>query len=174
MTMHLWGESTASPMNAVHFGFGLGAIIAPFLAWPFMSHDTSSSQLEASIGNLTYIHSQSETNMTFLPYSKLTENLTIAANENTTISMDSESQLIYPYSIIAVIGILFTAVMMCFYCCGAPEGFPIRTPKKSTAKNLLSPGSCVPGGRTIYGIALFSVLFVYFIQVVSIVYKTYL
>ena len=39
MTMHLWGEATASPMNAVHFGFGLGAILAPQLAIPFLSPD---------------------------------------------------------------------------------------------------------------------------------------
>ena len=32
MVMHLWGDDAASPMNSLHFGFGLGALLAPQIA----------------------------------------------------------------------------------------------------------------------------------------------
>ena len=37
MIMNLWGEKTGPPMSVAHFGFGVGAIIAPQLARNFLS-----------------------------------------------------------------------------------------------------------------------------------------
>lgn len=37
MVMHLWGNKAASPMHSLHFGFGLGAFLAPQIARSFLS-----------------------------------------------------------------------------------------------------------------------------------------
>ena len=153
MTMHLWGEATASPMNAVHFGFGLGAILAPQLALPFLSPD-------AKAGN-------SETSTSVNETSNQTESFTHIYDLNSTGDTshgESEAQLVYPYTIIALIGIIFTIMMVVFYVVGPPRGFPIRKPVKS--KVLFSPSSCA-GGRLLYGLILFILLFLYFIQAVG-------
>ena len=142
MTMHLWGKASASPMNAVHFGFGLGAVLAPQLAIPFQSPD-------AKINTDT---------------SNDTESYTISKLNTTTPSSQSESHLAYPYTITALIGLIFTIVMIVFYIVGPPNGFPIRKPVKS--KLIFSPASCA-NGHFFYGLVLFLFLFLYFIQAIG-------
>ena len=139
MTMHLWGKASAGPMNAVHFGFGLGAVLAPQLAIPFLSLDATDS----SNGTASYIISKLNT---------------------TTPSSQLESHLAYPYTIIALIGVIFTIMMIIFYIVGPPNGFPIRKPVKS--KMIFSPASCA-NGRFFYGLVLFIFLFLYCIQAVG-------
>lgn len=39
MVLDVWGTAAASPMHSLHFGFGLGALLAPQLARPFLSPD---------------------------------------------------------------------------------------------------------------------------------------
>ena len=154
MTMHLWGEATASPMNAVHFGFGLGAILAPQLALPFLSPDAKAGNSETSTSvNETSNQTESFTHMFY-----------DLNSTGDTLHGDSEAQLVYPYTIIALIGIIFTIMMVVFYVVGPPRGFPIRKPVKS--KVLFSPSSCA-GGRLLYGLILFILLFLYFIQAVG-------
>lgn len=43
MVMKLWGEDTPAPMQSLHFGFGVGAVIAPQIARPFLAPDVSNS-----------------------------------------------------------------------------------------------------------------------------------
>ena len=153
MTMHLWGEATASPMNAVHFGFGLGAILAPQLAMPFLSSDT-----KAADSDITTILNGTSTNQ-----SKTLAAVYLNTTEPTPRE-ETDARLVYPYTIIALIGIIFTVMMAVFYVVGPPSGFPARKPVKS--KVLFSPSSCA-GGRLLYGLMLFILLFVYFIQAVG-------
>lgn len=40
MVMHLWQEDAASPLQSVHFGFALGAVIVPQIVRPFIDEET--------------------------------------------------------------------------------------------------------------------------------------
>ena len=46
MIMNLWGDKAGPPMSATHFGFGVGAIIAPQLAKNFLSPDAAENDDE--------------------------------------------------------------------------------------------------------------------------------
>jgi FHS family Na+ dependent glucose MFS transporter 1 len=39
----LWGTAAAAPIHALHFGFGIGAFIAPLLARPFIGDNSTSN-----------------------------------------------------------------------------------------------------------------------------------
>ena len=40
MILRLWGTKAAPPTHALHFGFGVGALIVPQIARPFLPHET--------------------------------------------------------------------------------------------------------------------------------------
>ena len=56
MVMDLWGERAAGPMHSLHFAFGVGAMIAPQIAKPFLSSDQASriTPYDIAAQKLTY------------------------------------------------------------------------------------------------------------------------
>ncbi len=57
--LQIWKTRSAAPLNIVHFGFGVGAILVNLLVRPFMNNTNSSS-------NTTYISSQSNSTLSTL------------------------------------------------------------------------------------------------------------
>lgn len=137
LVMHLWGDRAAPHLHTLHFGFGLGALLAPQIARPFLSPDLDDD-------NHTICDDTNDVNGT---------------------SPASESRIEIPYAIISVFVILFSFVVLGFYIRGPPKGFPVRMPNRSL-KALISPASC-SRGYTIFGIELLLLLFLYFIQAVG-------
>lgn len=137
MEMHLWGESVAPHMHALHFGFGLGALIAPQIARPFLSPIPDDD-------NHTACDEDYYVNGT---------------------SLASESRIEIAYGIIGIVVFLFACVIMAFYIRGPPEGYPKRVPNKSL-KTLLSASSC-SRGYTIFAIQLLILLFFFFMQAIG-------
>lgn len=142
MVMHLWGEDAASPMNSLHFGFGLGALIAPQIARPFLSPDA-----------LDY-----DDDVTTMPTTTMFSNTTEAPKID-------ESQIEIPYIIAGCAVALFALFMVGFYIRGPPKGFHLHQPK-SNFREMVNPGSCA-NGRTCFGVQLLVALFLYYIQTVG-------
>ena len=124
-------------MMALHFGFGLGALIAPQIARPFLS-ETADDE------NYTACDEESYVNGT---------------------STASESRIEIAYAIVGSIVFIFACLILGFYTYGVPEGYPKRLPNKSL-KKLLSASSCARG-YTILAIELLVLLFFYFMQTVG-------
>ena len=137
MIMNLWGEKTGPPMSAAHFGFGVGAIIAPQLARNFLSPGVS-----------------------IRPEDAVT---TVATNTSTVVD---NGRIEIPYGIVASLAFLLAAFLLVFFVHGPPEGFLERQDSKLSVKamtKMVSPSSCTRGD-TFYGSVVFLLLFLYFIQ----------
>ena len=129
-------------MHSVHFGFGLGAIIAPQIAKPFLVESTPEnpavSTIVPPVGDIT----------------------------NTSRTVTAISKLEYPYVIIASVTTAMAMLMLLFYIIPSPAGFPKREIPPISFKRLLSPATC-SGGRIKYGTVLLIVLMLYFLQAVG-------
>ena len=138
MIMNLWGDKAGPPMSATHFGFGVGAIIAPQLAKNFLSPDAAENDDGDAI-------------------------TTVSSNLTTDID-DGEIEI--PYTVASVLTVILGLLMFAFYIKGPPKGLSeIKGSKLSleVLMKMLSPSSCT-SGDTIFGIVLFVLLFLYFIQ----------
>ena len=143
--MHMWGLKAAAPIHSLHFGFGLGALLGPQVAKPFLAPRNPHQNMTVGIINMTefnFFHS----------------------SDNTSVDMVNESQSRIEYAYL--IGGL-TAITCCFlwvfiYIKGFPDGFPRREGSKSS-KRMFSPGSC-SGGDVIGGTILLTALFFYYLQ----------
>lgn len=141
MVMHLWAEKAAAPMHSMHFGFGLGALLAPQIARPFLSGEEDNQTIEE-------------------PY-----NTTMSATETTATSQNLESRIEIPYSIVGVLIVVFSLVMLGFYIKGPPKGFPIRR-NTTNFKNMASPGAC-GYGNVAFGLSLIICISFYFVHVIG-------
>ena len=145
MVMHLWGENTASPMHSLHFGFGLGALLAPQFARPFLSPDNfDSDDVTTEFPTMT----------------------PGGANASTmTSALVDRSRIEIPYCIIGVLILAFSMVIFGFGIKGNPEGM-IKHQGRTDIRAMFNPGSCARG-NTRFGLELFICLFLYFIQAVG-------
>lgn len=199
----MWNKKAATPLHALHFGFGIGAILAPFIARPFISQHSYYEET----GNFTNRDTSGTIHVT-------------NSTENTT-SVDSYSPYIYvPYTISCGITLLFTAIFLLFYFYEKMSGIrftgetaedenvslnkpevedhgmkielspvskdleakepPQKTGNELVSKpnetkksgfcskmaELFSPGTCA-GGNTIFGIKMFVLTFLYYVNIVG-------
>ena len=78
MILHIWGDQAAAPQHCLHFGYGVGSIISPQLARPFLSQKTM-----VNLSTAQDLYTTVDT-----------------VNNQTLIEMvTKESRLMYPYSI---------------------------------------------------------------------------
>ena len=138
MVMHLWGNDAASPMNSLHFGFGLGALLAPQIARPFLGSEDNSTDTQ-------------------------TYDVTAAIEVRSTPEDDSRIEI--PYSIVGTFILCFALVVLLLYIKGPPKGYPVRV-HHTVFREMISPGSCTNGYK-LYGAGLLICLYLYFIQAVG-------
>ena len=119
-------------MNLLHFGFGVGNLIVPQIARPFLSPDKED-------GNITR-------EATFFD---------ILNKDNI-----DESRIEVAYAIIAILVLLVAVIQLALIIKGAPEGFPHWIPQ-GKLKAMVSPGSCARG-NIFYGVELLVVLLLYY------------
>ena len=114
MVMYLWEEKAAPYMHALHFGFGLGALLAPQIARPFLAPEPED------------------------------ENYTTCDESVNGTSSASESRIEIPYAIIGIFVFCFAWVILFFYIRGFPKGYPMRVPntdlKALLSASSCSPG----------------------------------
>lgn len=86
MCLNLWREKSGPIFQGLHFTFGLGGLVAPLIAAPFLGEYTESD-----------IDSELDLNSTLL-------NATSVSLANSTTIR--ESRIVYPFSVIGICGIL--------------------------------------------------------------------
>ncbi|CAH1787537.1 unnamed protein product [Owenia fusiformis] len=159
MTLNLWGERAAAPMHSLHFGFGIGAIVAPQLARPFLMEDKNANTGTSGELNCSAINNP------------ITDNVVVTtammnASQGGGRSWD-DSQIQWPYLGIAVYVAILSVAVLGLYLKGPPKGFRMRTPKANDVttdiKDIVNPATCNQGDMGI-GLVFFILLFIYFIQ----------
>ena len=179
MILAMWGKDAASPVHALHFGFGMGAVLAPLLARPFIAErnfeglnggesfaNISTGLYEAS--SVSFSSSPSFSNVSSTPLT-------------TTPLPGLESDIQIPYSISALYSFIFCLLFLGFYLKDyyRRKAFEIQKANSkrqranlstfSSTKDFLksfSPGSCT-GGNVTFGLMIFTLIFLYYGNVVG-------
>ena len=146
MILHLWGSKAATPMHSLHFGFGVGGIIAPQLARYFLNQ----GPLENTEPSL---------NSTSMAIDTSPMDTTNTSHDSLTFWGDIHP-LVYPYSIIGINTLACGIVMLLFTCFGTPKGYPKREGTRQISR-LFSPSSCTTGNSGIGCLLLFLLFFFY-------------
>ncbi|CAH1799710.1 unnamed protein product [Owenia fusiformis] len=133
MMIAIWGGNTPAPLQAMHFGCRIGSLLAPALAYPFLS---------ATRGEALYA------------------NATVPNNIETELT--STSNIEVPYVIMGGLGALASFGYLVVYLAPRPRGLVFtNVPKGRNLKELLHPGSFT-NGNTRYGVILMTCMFLYF------------
>ncbi|XP_013418265.1 sodium-dependent glucose transporter 1A-like [Lingula anatina] len=145
----LWGERSASPMHSLHFGYGVGAILAPQLIRPFLipiTRNVTSGYLE-TYGNLS---NQSDIGDREI--------------EGDSSIPSADSPIEVAHFIGAGIALVMALTFLFFYLRPPPAGFKLKNPVKNAYRSLCSPASCGQGSA-VYGLTMLILLFVFFMDV---------
>ena len=117
--LRLWGTKAAPPTHALHFGFGVGALIVPQIARPFLPHESGN-------GDDTVLVTESTPNTT-------DQNLSSVTTADSVQRVDPPIEV--PFGIVsaitAIVGIWFL-ILFCFRMPLPPLNSPAkRVPKRS-------------------------------------------
>ena len=155
LCLRIWKESAAVPIHSLHLGFGIGAMIGPQLARPFISDRGSdimgqSNQSGVQLGNITDYQLNSS---------------------NVSESSSREMNLTYPYSISAGITLVLFTVFVIYYITEIKYRQTTSTPSSSTTRSkrclqLINPASCA-SGRFWFGLKLFVLIFFIYLNIVG-------
>ncbi|XP_060073762.1 sodium-dependent glucose transporter 1A-like [Ylistrum balloti] len=148
--LYLWREKASAPMHMLHLGFGIGCLLVPLVANPFlptMSYLPDCDNSTSSITNVT------------------DPNCTISDLYSTPVL--EGSMVDYAYAIVAIPTMALALVFMIFQCILSQvhdeRGANI---KKRDSKAMLNPATCA-GGDCCFGLLLFSLVFFYFLFTVG-------
>ena len=137
LIVHLWRDASGPPLYLLHFGFGLGAFLAPLVARPFLvTTPQNSSDANAPLSNETTQLQQLED--------------------------ESTSNTFVPYSCVAVVYTFFTLAMLGYYVLGPPRNFPKYTPD-TRLKRVFSPRNWSPSHPCLASLVL-ALMFTVFTQ----------
>ena len=143
----LWEKRASAPIHALHFGFGIGAFIAPQLARPFISPTSENSSNPI--------------------------NSTGSGNNET----ESTATLWVPYTISSFLTLIFFIIFLSYFIHERRMGLHStellnrskvmeEVPLKEKLQKIFSPGSCT-NGQVCFGTQFFIILFVYYINAVG-------
>ena len=152
MVLHLWGDQAASPQHSLHFGFGVGSIISPLLARPFLSQ-------KITVNVTNYTDKLNDVSMELHQQLQYVYNKT-EANTTMVDIMLRESNLMVPYGIGSSFVLLIAISFLVSYILGPPHGFPTKS-GTTNVKQLFNPATC-GYGHPRYGGALIFLIMIYF------------
>lgn len=155
MVLHLWGKKAAAPMCSLHFGFGIGAMIIPQVAAPFLAEISQDDNNNVT----TNVHMDSLSNVTAPSYALATS--TVPSMDNSTESQGIP-KLAIPYAVAGICTTFTGIAMLVFFIIGPPKGFRQRKGTKEAGK-LFQPRQC-GYGNSCYGSIILCLLFIYYIQ----------
>ena len=185
----MWKERSASPTHALHMGFGIGAVLIPLIANPFLmvvqpldSNHTDSSTIMTTSNSSSVVTVMASTPAPprFLPLKAdnspsnttfdghfFSTNITSARNDYQVIS---DSNVHYVFILVACLSFLSCLPFILYQSLNSEKCNPvfrqitdneIKNTKKIRFLDMLNPASYT-GGSMAFGITMFTLIFVYF------------
>lgn len=143
----LFGEKVPGPMHSMHFGFGIGAMVAPQIAGPFLKPTLEN----VDILNFTDFSTASSGSRQF----------------NSSLDFDeADTRVEIAYGIGSTVPFVLSLSFLAFYLLPKPRGFRMGAPPSIEWKSILHPGSCAQGS-TKFGMMMFPLLFLFYMHVVG-------
>lgn len=166
--IQLWDKKATGPLHLLHFGFGMGSVLAPQIANPFLA------VLAPSIENIT---------STVMPNVSLVPNILVTSiqktspfprpyvtSKNTTVEYIKESKIETAYLIVAIVIASVSIVYYFYQFCSRHVMLTSEKEIDTTESNfrkvvrLVDPATCADGDRW-FGIQIFIVLFLCFFNI---------
>jgi len=147
--LEMWQEKAAGPMHVLHTGYGIGAILIPLIANPFLAETYNSTNTNTSISNIT------------LPPLLSADDFVIK----------KESRIQYAYLAVAAFDfpliIPFLIFQVCTYYDKTKNKNGSQEKKKDRSmREILNPATYA-NGSFCYGILMFILLFLYFLNLIG-------
>lgn len=165
MILTMWLDKAASPLHALHLGFGIGSLTGPLLADPFLAVPDTQSLNTTNGSSLNLFVFNSSENITALN--------TDLHHENVLPKYIKESRIEIVYGIVAIftacISIAFYFFQFCFHSKQTKSNTREKKDKlqlKKVVKEAVDPANCA-GGRRFFGIQVFILLFFFFFNAIG-------
>ena len=140
----IWGEKSATGIAAIHFGYGVGAILAPILAEPFIAEPAGNQTLAGNqtvIGNVTSSFGQGK---------------------------DNEDRIDIPYFLMGTVAIFWALVTLAFYIHSRitrmRSPYEVKSEKRKSFRQIFSFDAC-PTGSKVYSSILMPLILIYIMLV---------
>ena len=156
--LETWEEKSPSPMHAMHMGFGIGALLAPLIANPFLAV-TSTELTTTNSSNINMSNETSSSNRTH--------------SQETTIVIE-ESRVEFAFIIIAILTLIgsipfwFAQVRKCTLTGSDEKVVPAsqRETERKSFKEIVNPAAYT-GGSMVWGIVILILIFLIYLNVVG-------
>ena len=155
--IRLWGSQADVPVQSLHLAFGVGALVAPQIARPFLvaAPSVGPSSVTSDIDAIR------STDAAFADVNA-TWRSTYDATNATSADVIAVSAIEYPYSIIAALTALVAATFLVL-ACASPLPSSRASPRPPRLSDLLSPHRWLPSSRRrALGLAILAALFLFF------------
>ncbi|XP_060588296.1 sodium-dependent glucose transporter 1A-like [Ruditapes philippinarum] len=168
LIINMWKENSASPLHILHGGFGIGSFIIPLIANPFLAKLAPDDNNATATGNVS-CDSQCGLNFTTTPGSTTTTEKRYLAET---------SKIEYGYAIAGLIAIVVSVVFYTYHFCGSKQRKLLKEEQDNATnheksdtrtlsfREMFNPATCA-GGRFLYGIEIFVLVFLFFMQAVG-------
>ena len=179
--METWAEKSPSPMHAMHMGFGIGALLAPLLANPFLAITSTvlidtNSTIPLSTNNTVTIASNSTVSSTVsvaAANSSSVATTEINTQLQETLHVIKESRVQYVFIIISLITLVGAFPFWYFQARKCmTTGSEVNVPENQTQqerksfKEILNPANYT-GGSMVYGICIIVLICIIYINAVG-------
>jgi len=152
LIINMWKEKSASPLHLLHAGFGVGSFIIPLVANPFLA-----------------IVADDTVNSTMTPNTTAPPTTTESGHEVYL----RQSKIEYAYAIAAGIVVCVSVVFYIYQFVGQDpstnteqkndDGGKPDENKSLSFREMINPATCA-GGRCLYGLEIFVIVFLFFFQ----------
>ena len=153
--MAMWGKAADPAMHAIHFGYSIGMVITPLMAFSFLSPDSDDVNNSTAYENITM------TSSTGVDY------VTATGVYDDDGGFADNSQIEIPYFICGGLTVALSVVFYAFVIKGSTQKIPMHSQKKGSFKEVMSPGSCADGD-SVFGATLVSLFILYMILIAAI------
>ncbi|KAK3106892.1 hypothetical protein FSP39_002137 [Pinctada imbricata] len=187
LLLEIWMETSASPMHTLHLGFGIGSLVVPQIAEPFLAVPKFPQRTTVNTSFSTSHENGSSAANSTSAYSNLGRFLNMTSfniNEKSGFNISqsdrgdeviyTESNVKWAYLIVAILAVMISTVFFIFQFCGKSfrNHHLSKVSQENTApsiKTIVDPKTCT-GGDRIYGVNIFVLLFLFCFQAFGIEY----
>ncbi|XP_013421831.1 sodium-dependent glucose transporter 1B [Lingula anatina] len=160
LVLAMWGEKAPAPVHSLHLAFGIGALLAPQIAAPFLGPNIPKDSAGNDSGNATSLPAM------------------LNSTTNVTVVYDPwiDSTIQWAWLIIGIFVFIVGVVFVALHLIGPPKGYQVKKPDQVIWK-VVHPRACTKGKATwIFSSGLLVFLFMFYIIIVGgeRVYSKYL
>lgn len=156
IVFNIWLQKAASPMHILHCGYGIGSLLIPLIANPFLAVPISETDVDYE-NNTQSSSTETNTNTTGIKTLKSTNNEYL-----------EPSRIEIAYLIPSLVSIGLSLVFYTYHLSGHKERKQagtrlesINNTKSLKFKQMINPATCA-GGNAVYGLQVFILLFLFY------------